>query len=144
MCATVGTQNWIYNISGSEVVSLYKPWYYNDSVYGTQQGGYLTQFNGMLSFATVHHAGHEVPAYQPESSLRMFQMYLDGSIFYTTESLSVSDTTSSSKGVFPDVLSAVVGIILIIVGGVGLIFGITQYVKSYGKKKPLSEESNEL
>jgi hypothetical protein len=58
------------------------PWYYEDSFYGVQPGGFLTKFSKYLSFATVHFAGHEVPAYQPEKALTLLKGYLDGSIFY--------------------------------------------------------------
>jgi hypothetical protein len=38
VCATVGTQHWIYNVTGSPATSLYKVWTYEDVEYGTQQG----------------------------------------------------------------------------------------------------------
>lgn len=82
VCATVGTQNWVYGIAGTEVTSLFKPWYYEDSLYGHQVAGFLTQFTGGVSFATVRFAGHEVPAYQPERALELFGRYLNGSLFY--------------------------------------------------------------
>lgn len=140
MCATVGTQNWVYNITGSEVMSLYKPWYYEDSEYGTQQAGYLTQFSNKLSFATVHHAGHEVPGYQPESAYQLFKMYLDDSIFYST---STSEGTSVKHIVFPDLLTEVIAIILIIVGGIGLIFGCFEYYRSEQRKKTTTDTTQE-
>jgi hypothetical protein len=34
----VGTQHWIYNVTGSPATSLYKVWTYEDVEYGTQQG----------------------------------------------------------------------------------------------------------
>ena len=56
VCATLGTQEWIwdlgYNVSG-------KPWqpYYVSG----QPAGYLTKWKGTgLAFMTVHGAGHEV------------------------------------------------------------------------------------
>ena len=86
VCATVGTQNWVYTVvpNTTKVQSLYQPWSYLDSRYHVQQGGYLTQFPDGLSFATVHYAGHEVPAYQPEKALEMFSRFLDGSLFDKT------------------------------------------------------------
>jgi hypothetical protein len=85
VCATIGTQNWVYNIRNAVVKSLFKPWTYQDSNYGLQQGGYLTQFSDNLAFMTVHFAGHEVPAYQPEKALELFRRYLDGSLFYNPQ-----------------------------------------------------------
>lgn len=139
VCATIGTQSWIYRIAGTEVKSLYQPWHYRNSEYGTtQQGGYLTQFADSLSFATVHHAGHEVPAYQPEMALELFRRYLDGSLFHTGPSSSEGSSTSGSSdsaadnstGLFPDALSGVVAIILLIVGVVGGAFGLMSYIRS--------------
>jgi hypothetical protein len=72
---------------------LFKPWSYQDTFYGKQQGGFLTKFTNYFSFATVHFAGHEVPGYQPERALELFTGYLDGSIF----SDATSDSTSSSS-----------------------------------------------
>ena len=57
VCATIGTQNWIYKIAGSSISSLFQPWSYMDSTYGLQQAGFLTTFTNGLSFATVHYAG---------------------------------------------------------------------------------------
>ena len=94
VCATVGTQHWIYDVAGAEIVSLYQPWTYIDSEYGQQQAGYLTKFSGGFSFATVHHAGHEVPAYQPEIALQLFKNYVNGAFFYNlSTSSSQSETT---------------------------------------------------
>ena len=121
VCATIGTQHWIYNVTDSPPVSLYKEWQYNDVNRGKQQGmkliafkififhmfltlfflieimqmnsinvretfclflgGYLTKFKDHFSFMTIRHAGHEVPAYQPQKALELFKRYLDGSLF---------------------------------------------------------------
>eukprot|EP01040_Poterioochromonas_malhamensis_P014955 gene14955-16649_t len=99
VCATVGTQNWIYDVKGADIVSLYKPWYYNDTNYGHQPGGYLTQFTNYFSFATVHFAGHEVPAYQPEKALSLFAAYLNGSIFAGYSAMIASASSSSTDSV---------------------------------------------
>jgi hypothetical protein len=52
-----------------------------------QQGGYLTKFANGFSFATVHYAGHEVPAYQPDAALQIFSGFLDSSLFSFPEEL---------------------------------------------------------
>ena len=57
VCATVGTQHWVYKIKNADLISLYKPFSYVDSQYGVQQAGFMTKFNGYLNFATIHHAG---------------------------------------------------------------------------------------
>jgi hypothetical protein len=77
VCATIGTQDWIYSIAGSTIKSLWKPWYTSNG----QTSGFLTKFSGALSFATVHFSGHEVPAYQPERALTLFSSFINGSLF---------------------------------------------------------------
>jgi carboxypeptidase C (cathepsin A) len=76
VCATVGTQSWIWNL-GYTVTSGWKPWLYPDPTYGTQLAGFVTKWPG-LSFVTVRNAGHEVPTYTPQVALQLFQSYLTG------------------------------------------------------------------
>jgi hypothetical protein len=57
VCATIGTQNWIYSIAGIKIISLFQPWNYFDSNFGSQQAGFLTKFKGNIAFATIHNAG---------------------------------------------------------------------------------------
>jgi carboxypeptidase C (cathepsin A) len=76
VCATLGTQEWIYRLGYNETNS-WNSWSYTDAIYGEQLGGYLVQWEG-LSFATVHGAGHEVPTYKPEAALQLFENYLNG------------------------------------------------------------------
>jgi hypothetical protein len=135
VCSTVGTQHWVYDIPGAEVLSLYRPWHYNNSLYGTrQQAGYLTQFSDSLSFATVHNAGHEVPAYQPEIAMELFARYLDGSLFVASvPSESSSSGEKTDSGVFPDLASEVVGVLLITMGIVGVILGALWYFRTQSR-----------
>ena len=115
ICATVGTQHWIYavtkpieslemdfslplNYTASTVsvaqasfnsmestATLWQPWYTSKNSTNPDRspklGGFLTTFEGSFSFATVHTAGHEVPAYQPAAALVVFASFLDGSFF---------------------------------------------------------------
>ena len=74
ICATVGTQSWIWNLG-------YTPAPNSWSVYTVDQqtAGYLTQWkNTKLGFLTIHRAGHEVPTYVPAVALDMFKRYLAG------------------------------------------------------------------
>merc|ERR1712071_125224 len=78
ICATAGTQYWIYDL-GIDVKKghLWKNWYDNDG----QVAGYVTAFDdlggsGNFTFVTVHGAGHEVPAFKPEQALEMFSTFL--------------------------------------------------------------------
>lgn len=38
VCATVGTQHWIYNVTESAPTALYQTWTYTDTAYGEQLG----------------------------------------------------------------------------------------------------------
>jgi len=70
--ATVGTRAWIDSLKLTET-SAWRPWV--DS--GNQLGGFTQQYeDGLLTFATVRDAGHEVPQYQPERGLRLFESFI--------------------------------------------------------------------
>lgn len=77
VCATIGTQDWIWDL-GYEVSPKndWEAW----EVDG-QTAGYLTKWsNTKMAFATVHGAGHEVPAYKPKEALQLWQSYLNGEL----------------------------------------------------------------
>ena len=79
ICSTASTQSWIYNL-GVEKNSDYDWAIWN--VDG-QTAGYVTEFeldaaSGSFYFATVHAAGHEVPAYKPKEAFDLFERYLTG------------------------------------------------------------------
>jgi len=71
ICGTIGTQSWIWNL-GYPTTKKWGPWRHNGQVAGFEQ-----RFQG-LRFATVHGAGHEVPAFKPGPSLQLLQAFLDG------------------------------------------------------------------
>ena len=75
---------------------LWRPWLMDGG--SGQQGGFLAQFEGNFSFATVHAAGHEVPAYQPKAALALFAGYLDGSIFAQRNLSTVGEPTQTPDG----------------------------------------------
>jgi len=74
VCGTIGSQHWIFELGyplGSHHWDVYKV--------ADQTAGYHTNWKGTkLGFLTIHGAGHEVPAYQPEIALDMFTRYLNG------------------------------------------------------------------
>ena len=79
ICSTASTQSWIYDL-GVEKNADYDWAIWN--VDG-QTGGYVTEFeldpaSGTFYFATVHAAGHEVPAYKPKEAFDLFERYLTG------------------------------------------------------------------
>ncbi len=66
VCATVGSQSWVYEIGGSKISQGFRPWRYASELYGEQQGGMHVAFEvdsdisastAKLHFATVHYAG---------------------------------------------------------------------------------------
>lgn len=72
VCATQGTQLWIHQM-GWEIKDDWTAWGIDQQV-----AGYLQTFSNGVSFATVHGAGHEVPAYKPAEALGLFASYLKG------------------------------------------------------------------
>jgi len=76
VCATSGSQSWIYDL-GYAITNSWTSWSYNDDTFGNQVAGYIVQFKG-FNFATVHGAGHEVPTYKPQIALELFKKYLSG------------------------------------------------------------------
>jgi carboxypeptidase C (cathepsin A) len=77
VCGTLGTQTWIWNLTGQSTVSPWTAWMYDDEEYGNQIGGYLVKFTG-INFATVHGAGHTVPTFRPQRALHLFSEFLKG------------------------------------------------------------------
>lgn len=79
VCSTASTQYWIYDVGASpKDGKLWQPWKFEN-----QTAGYLTEFDlgftdSSLLFATVHGAGHEVPAYRPAEALAMFKSFFSG------------------------------------------------------------------
>jgi carboxypeptidase C (cathepsin A) len=80
VCSTAGTQEWIYDIGVDPMEGhMWEPWTVDE-----QTAGFVTKFDmgsnvkASLTFATVHGAGHEVPAYRPMEALELFKRYLHG------------------------------------------------------------------
>mmetsp|Transcript_5905 Transcript_5905/g.10972 ORF Transcript_5905/g.10972 Transcript_5905/m.10972 type:complete len:326 (-) Transcript_5905:126-1103(-) len=83
ICSLAGTQAWIWEVGASwKEKNVWNPW-----VVGNQTAGYLTQFDvpaskngtkGSFTLATIHGAGHEVPAYRPMEALTMLRKFLAG------------------------------------------------------------------
>jgi Serine carboxypeptidase len=79
IASTAGTQTWIWDL-GIPPVSHdeWKAW-----IVDGQTAGFVVHFKllgdskSSFIFATVHGAGHEVPAYRPYEALELFARYLD-------------------------------------------------------------------
>lgn len=90
VCATVGTQNWIWRVAGDrKIIDYWNPWV---DITG-QQAGFVTRWERQFSFVTVHAAGHEVPLYQPRRAFSLLQGFLNGAMFANVSSLSQGDST---------------------------------------------------
>lgn len=74
VCATIGVQNWIWDLGYELTGRMYQSY----EVAG-QMAGYATKWAAAkLGFVTVHGAGHEVPTYKPEVALELWKKYLNG------------------------------------------------------------------
>eukprot|EP00286_Rhodomonas_abbreviata_P028637 CAMPEP_0181304866 /NCGR_PEP_ID=MMETSP1101-20121128/9398_1 /TAXON_ID=46948 /ORGANISM="Rhodomonas abbreviata, Strain Caron Lab Isolate" /LENGTH=486 /DNA_ID=CAMNT_0023410691 /DNA_START=277 /DNA_END=1737 /DNA_ORIENTATION=+ len=69
VCATAGAQMWIWDFGPPK--DAWKPWFVSGQV-----GGYSVELDG-LHFATVHGAGHMVPATRPAQALHLFRAFLE-------------------------------------------------------------------
>lgn len=88
ICGPIGTQDWLARLADemglSDAGETWQAWYYVDPEYGDGQvGGYRVKYQSddgdmAIAFATVHHAGHEVPMYQPMKGLHVFENYING------------------------------------------------------------------
>jgi carboxypeptidase C (cathepsin A) len=87
ICSAPGTQEWIWDL-GAEPTVVWKPWEVSGQAAGfvtlldLGKGGASnsgTATGPSLTFATVHGAGHVVPAYRPMEALSMLARFLDGS-----------------------------------------------------------------
>lgn len=81
VCPTSGTQDWVFKLGVEPKTGrMWNPWYGIDS----QVAGYKTEFDvnsGKLIFATVHGAGHEVPAYKPMQAFLLFKDFITSDEF---------------------------------------------------------------
>jgi len=68
---------WTANLMGYQPINEWRPWYFQDKV-GTQIAGFVTEYPGGFSFATIRGAGHMVPQYAPVPAFLMFQRTLLG------------------------------------------------------------------
>jgi len=78
VCSTSSTQAWIYDLGIDPLPD--QDW--NEWSVHKQTAGFVTRFDlgpkshSKFIFATVHGAGHEVPAYRPVEALKLFEHFL--------------------------------------------------------------------
>jgi carboxypeptidase C (cathepsin A) len=97
VCASLGTQHWMFNLVGTEITSPWTQWMYTSEEYGQQIGGSIVQFKG-ISLVTVHGAGHMVSGYQPERGLAVLSNYLKGAFSTTAMSHASHSTPKKACG----------------------------------------------
>jgi hypothetical protein len=78
------------SLNYSDTENFQKAGYAPIEVNSSYIGGQVRQF-GNLSFTRVYEAGHEVPAYQPETAYRIFQRIMDNVDVATGKSSTVGD-----------------------------------------------------
>uniref|UniRef100_M8BZI2 Serine carboxypeptidase-like 40 n=1 Tax=Aegilops tauschii TaxID=37682 RepID=M8BZI2_AEGTA len=71
-CPITSTRHAIRDLNLS-VAEPWRPW-----TAGHEIGGYVQQYKGGFTFATVRGAGHTVPTFQPERALILLQSFLKG------------------------------------------------------------------
>ncbi|XP_037419055.1 serine carboxypeptidase 1-like [Triticum dicoccoides] len=72
ICPFTGTRYTVRDLNLS-VIEPWRPW-----TTGHEVGGYVQQYKGGFTFATVRGAGHTVPALQPERALILLRSFLKG------------------------------------------------------------------
>jgi hypothetical protein len=102
-----GDRDWICNWVGGENVSLNVPYsqakefaaagYTNISVNSSYVGGQVRQ-HGNFSFSRVFQAGHEVPAYQPETAYQIFHRAIFGMDIATGSVATSNNSNYSTTG----------------------------------------------
>ena len=82
VCATLGTQQWMWSMDMTPKVNEYwSTWMFQegDEQNGDddkQTGGFITKFQEGMSFVTVHGAGHMVPQTRPAQSLQLMALFI--------------------------------------------------------------------
>lgn len=72
---TMGTENWINNMNPT----VTKEWRQYNYTEGTV-GGYIEDYDGGMTFATVHGAGHMVPQDQPDIAYFLIGNFINGTL----------------------------------------------------------------
>ena len=63
---------------GKQLSKEWHAWVYESSLVGEQLGGFVTDYDGDVHFATVHGAGHMSPQWRPEAVFKMLERCLSG------------------------------------------------------------------
>jgi len=71
------SEYWTSTQMGLTAIREWQAWYYNDNE-GSQVAGFVTDYQGGFTFATIKGSGHMVPQYAPQPSFVFFQRFLAG------------------------------------------------------------------
>lgn len=99
-----------------------------DAKFHSQQGGFYTTFYDGLTFATVHGAGHEVPAYQPEKALELLRLFLDGRAIFEMSSSSSSSSPNSDQLSSSQIFLFVIGALLVVVSVISALVSFKDFI----------------
>ena len=75
ICATLGTQQWVWDM-GFTASETWTPWHFQNTEDDGQVAGFTTKFKEGMSFVTVHGAGHMVPQTRPAQSLQLMSAFV--------------------------------------------------------------------
>jgi serine carboxypeptidase-like clade 2 len=73
VCSISATRFSVHDLN-LPITSPWRPWYTPD----TEVGGYVQQYSGGFTFASVRGAGHTVPTFQPKRALVLLYSFLKG------------------------------------------------------------------
>jgi len=71
------SEYWTSTQMGLTATREWQAWYYDDNE-GSQVAGFVTDYQGGFTFATIKGSGHMVPQYAPQPSFVFFQRFLTG------------------------------------------------------------------
>jgi len=71
------SEYWTSTQMGLTATREWQAWFYNDNE-GQQVAGFVTDYQGGFTFATIKGSGHMVPQYAPQPSFVFFQRFLAG------------------------------------------------------------------
>lgn len=126
----------------TEYLYLWQPFYLDNG----QIAGFNTLLNNTFAFTTIRAAGHEVPAYQPQSAYLMLASFINGSLFHLHEIVDNQHSSKSETKIYQEMrmdgwlltLAVVVSTLAAIAAA--LILFLFWRHQSNGQKFPTSEQ----
>ena len=73
-----GSYNWTSHVAAEQKIEesqAWRPWYVNAD--GRQwTAGFVTKWGANFTYVTIKHAGHMVPAFEPEAAITFYKAFL--------------------------------------------------------------------